>query len=45
MPRNPRTDSLVTDLEESAAVYLPDSDHEQVMSVEARTDEKKGDIS
>lgn len=45
MPRNPRTDSLLTDLEESVAAYLPDSNHEQVMSLEARIDGSEGDLS
>ncbi len=45
MPRNPRTDSLMTDLDESVAAYLPDSNHEQVMWLETRTDGSQGDLS
>ncbi len=45
MPRNPRTELPLTDLEESVDAYLPDSNHEQVMSLETRTDGSKGDLS
>jgi len=45
VPRNPRTDSLLIDLDESVAAYLHDSNHEQVMLLETRTEGSKGDLS
>lgn len=45
MPSSPRPDSMLTDLEESDAVYFLHSNHAHVKSLEARTDGSEGALS